>query len=102
MSFLDASAPQLAASSTSFDTIAGQYMGLLSSAEQTAQGSQAFHQGEMSVAYQTAHMRFVEAGRMANVLLQQAAANIGDAGATYAATDSAAASTVLGSTGQLA
>ena len=52
--------------------------------------------GESSAAFQAAHARFVEVAAKVNTLLDMAQVNLGQAGATYVAADSAAAGTYGG------
>ncbi|BBY55547.1 WXG100 family type VII secretion target [Mycobacterium koreense] len=96
MSLLDAHIPQLVASESAFGAKTALMRSTLSQAESAALSSQAFHQGEASVAFQSAHMRFVEVAAKVNALLDIAQANLGEAGATYVAADAAAASTYGG------
>lgn len=93
MSLLDAHIPQLVASEAAFSAKAALMRSTIAQAEQAAQASQAFHQGESAVAFQAAHARFIEVSARVNALLDIAQANIGDAAATYVAEDAAAAST---------
>jgi uncharacterized protein YukE len=93
MSLLDAHIPQLVASEAAFSAKAALMRSTIAQAEQAAQSSQAFHQGESAVAFQAAHTRFVEVAARVNALLDIAQANIGDAAGTYVAQDAAAAST---------
>ena len=96
MSLLDAHIPQLVASETAFGTKAALMRSTIAQAEQAAQSAQAFHMGESSAAFQAAHARFVEVSAKINALLDLAQANVGDAAASYAAEDAAAASTYTG------
>ncbi|WP_099024787.1 type VII secretion protein EsxS [Mycolicibacterium palauense] len=96
MSLLDAHIPQIVASESAFGAKAALMRSTIASAEQAALGAQAFHMGESSAAFQAAHARFVEAAAKVNSLLDIAQANLGEAGATYVAEDSAAASTYGG------
>lgn len=93
MSFLDAHIPQLVASEANFAGKAALMRSTISAAEQSAVSAQAFHQGESSLAFQGAHARFLEVAAKVNTLLDIAQLNLGDAGSTYVATDSAAAGT---------
>jgi uncharacterized protein YukE len=96
MSMLDAHIPQLVAAQSAFGAKSGLMRSTIGQAEQEALSAQAFHQGEASVAFQAAHARFVEAAARINTLLDIAQANLGDAAATYVATDAAAASSYTG------
>jgi uncharacterized protein YukE len=93
MSLLDAHIPQLVASEAAFSAKAGLMRSTIAQAEQAAQASQAFHQGESAVAFQAAHARFIEVSARVNALLDIAQANIGDAASTYVAEDAAASGT---------
>ena len=93
MSLLDAHIPQLVASEAAFSAKAGLMRSTIAQAEQAAQASQAFHQGESAVAFQAAHARFIEVSARVNALLDIAQANLGDAAGTYVAEDAAASST---------
>ena len=93
MSMLDAHIPQLVASESAFGAKAALMRSTIAQAEQAAQSSQAFHQGESAVAFQAAHARFIEVSARVNALLDIAQANIGDAASTYVAEDAAASST---------
>jgi uncharacterized protein YukE len=93
MSLLDAHIPQLVASEAAFAAKAGLMRSTIAQAEQAAQASQAFHQGESAVAFQAAHARFIEVSARVNALLDIAQANIGDAASTYVAEDAAASAT---------
>ena len=93
MSLLDAHIPQLVASVAAFSAKAGLMRSTIAQAEQAAQASQAFHQGESAVAFQAAHARFIEVSARVNALLDIAQANIGDAASTYVAEDAAASTT---------
>ena len=92
MSMLDAHIPQLVASEAAFGAKAALMRSTIAQAEQAAQSAAAFHMGESSAAFQAAHARFVEVSAKVNTLLDIAQANIGDAAGTYAAEDTAAAS----------
>lgn len=93
MSLLDAHIPQLVASETAFAAKAALMRSTIAQAEQAAQSSQAFHQGESAVAFQAAHARFIEVSAKVNALLDIAQANIADAASTYVAEDAAASNT---------
>jgi uncharacterized protein YukE len=93
MSLLDAHIPQLVSSEAAFSAKAALMRSTIAQAEQAAQASQAFHQGESALAFQAAHARFVEVAAKVNALLDVAQANIGDAASTYVAEDAAASST---------
>ncbi len=96
MSLLDAHIPQLIAAESAFGAKTALMRSTITQAEQAAMSAQAFHQGEASAAFQAAHARFVEAAAKVNMLLDVAQANLGEAGATYVAQDSAAATTYGG------
>ena len=96
MSLLDAHIPQLIAAESAFGAKTALMRSTITQAEQSAMSAQAFHQGEASAAFQAAHARFVEAAAKVNMLLDVAQANLGEAGATYVAQDSAAATTYGG------
>ena len=96
MSLLDAHIPQLVASEAAFSAKAGLMRSTIAQAEQAAQASQAFHQGESAVAFQAAHARFIEVSAKVNALLDIAQVNLGDAAATYVAEDAAAAGNYTG------
>ncbi len=96
MSLLDAHIPQIIASEAAFGAKTALMRSTIASAEQSAMGAQAFHQGESSAAFQAAHARFVEAAARVNTLLDIAQVNLGQAGASYVAEDAAGASTYGG------
>jgi uncharacterized protein YukE len=96
MSLLDAHIPQLLASESAFGAKAALMRSTIGQAEQAALSAQAFHIGESSAAFQGAHARFVEVAAKVNALLDVAQANLGDAGGTYIAADSAAAGSYTG------
>lgn len=96
MSLLDAHIPQLVASESAFAAKTALMRATISQAEQAAVAAQAFHMGEASAAFQAAHARFLEVAAKVNTLLDIAQVNLGQAGATYVATDSAAAGTYGG------
>jgi uncharacterized protein YukE len=96
MSLLDAHIPQIVASESAFVAKASLMRATIAQAEQAATGAQAFHMGESAAAFQAAHARFVEVAAKVNTLLDVAQANLGEAGATYVAEDSAAAGTYGG------
>jgi uncharacterized protein YukE len=96
MSMLDAHIPQLVASESAFGAKAALMRSTISQAEQSAMAAQAFHMGESSAAFQGAHARFVAISAKVNALLDIAQTNLADAGSTYVAADSAAASTYTG------
>ncbi|BBY55968.1 type VII secretion protein EsxS [Mycobacterium koreense] len=93
MGLLDANIPALLTAESAFGTKTTLMRSTLAQAEQSALASQAFHQGESSVAFQGAHMRFIEVASKVNALLDIAQANIGEAGTTYVSSDAAAAAT---------
>mgnify|MGYP000035247967 CR=1 FL=1 len=92
MGLLDANTPQIQTSSAGTSDMASMMRGTMARAEGTAQQAMAYHQGESSMAFQTAHARFVEAAAKANSLLDIASANMREAGATYQTQDAAGAS----------
>ena len=96
MSMLDAHIPQLVASESTFGAKAALMRSTISQAESAAMGSQAFHMGDASAAFQAAHARFVEQAARVNALLDIAQVNLGEAGGTYVAADAAAASGYTG------
>ncbi|MCV7228482.1 WXG100 family type VII secretion target [Mycolicibacterium komossense] len=96
MSLLDAHIPQLIASESAFGVKTALMRSTVAQAEQAAMAAQAFHMGESSAAFQSAHARFVETAAKVNSLLDIAQVNLGEAGATYVAQDAAAASTYGG------
>lgn len=96
MSLLDAHIPQLIASESAFGAKTALMRSTIAQAEQAAVSAQGFHMGESSAAFQAAHARFLEVAAKVNALLDLAQANLGEAGATYVAEDSAAASTYGG------
>ncbi|WP_167098046.1 type VII secretion protein EsxS [Mycobacterium sp. DL592] len=96
MSLLDAHIPQLIASESAFGAKTALLRSTIAQAEQEAVAAQAFHIGEASAAFQVSHARFVEAAAKINTLLDLAQANLGEAGGTYVAADSAAAATYGG------
>ena len=93
MGLLDANVPQMVSSSSSFADQAGLMRSTIAQAEQAAQSAQGFHQGDSAVAFQAAHVRFMEVAAKVNALLDIAQANLGDAAGTYVAQDTAAAGT---------
>jgi uncharacterized protein YukE len=93
MGLLDVNAAQLFSSEASFADQAAQMRGTIQAAEGAAMQAQAFHQGESSVAFQTAHAHFVEASQKINSLLDIGSANLGEGAGNYVAQDSSAAST---------
>jgi uncharacterized protein YukE len=96
MSMLDAHIPQLIASESAFAAKTALMRSTIGSAEQAAVSAQAFHLGESAASFQAAHARFVEVAARVNTLLDLAQTNLGAAGATYVAEDTAAASTYGG------
>src|SRR5246127_4511150 len=96
MSMLDSHIPQLVASQSAFGAKAGLMRSTIGQAEQEAMSAQAFHAGEAAAAFQAAHARFGAATAKINTLLDVAQANLGDAGGTYLAADSAAAGSYPG------
>jgi uncharacterized protein YukE len=96
MSLLDAHIPQLIASESAFGAKTALMRSTIAQAEQAAVSAQGFHMGESSAAFQAAHARFLEVAAKVNALLDVAQANLGEAGATYVAEDSAAAGTYGG------
>ena len=65
MGLLDANTPQIQTSSAGTSDMASMMRGTMARAEGTAQQAMAYHQGESSMAFQTAHARFVEAAAKA-------------------------------------
>ncbi|MCH9731962.1 MAG: WXG100 family type VII secretion target [Actinomycetia bacterium] len=92
MGFLDANVPQMHTSSSSFADQAALMRSTIAQAESTAMEAQAYHQGESSIAFQSAHARFAEAAAKANVLLDQAGQNINEGGTSYTIGDQTGAS----------
>jgi uncharacterized protein YukE len=101
MGLLDANAPQMFTSHASFHDQAVQFNSTVSQAENTAVAAQAFHQGESSVAFQQAHMQFVEAGTKLQQLLTLAGNNIGEGAQTYVTQDGAGATDMAHTAGML-
>ncbi|AWV48759.1 PE-family protein [Mycobacterium leprae Kyoto-2] len=93
MSLLDVHIPQLVASESAFAAKAALMRSQINQAECEAISAQAFHQGESSAAFQSAHAQFVTAAEKINALLDIAQQHLGEAAETYVATDATAAST---------
>lgn len=102
MGLLDVQIPQLISSEASFSDLSGLMRSNISSAEGQATAAQGFQQGEAALAFQAAHMRFVEAAGKINALLDIAGANLGEGAGTYVAQDAAGASDIASTTGMLA
>lgn len=96
MSMLDAHIPQLVASEAAFGAKTALMRSTIAQAEQAAMSAQAFHLGESSAAFQSAHARFVEIAARVNGLLDIAQVNLGEAGSSYVAEDASAATTYGG------
>lgn len=96
MSMLDAHIPQIVAAEAAFGGKTALMRSTIAQAEQAAMAAQAFHMGEASAAFQAAHARFVEVAAKVNSLLDIAQVNLGEAGGSYVAQDSAAATTYGG------
>lgn len=101
MGLLDANTAQMFSSETSFGAQAALLRSTITSAEQEAMATQAFHQGESQMAFQASHAHFVDAAVKINFLLDTAQANIGQGATTYVAQDGAGASDIMGTIGAL-
>ncbi|KJX74558.1 WXG100 family type VII secretion target [Mycobacterium lepromatosis] len=93
MSLLDVHIPQLVTSESAFGAKAALMRSKIHEAECEAISAQAFHQGESSAAFQSAHAQFVSAAERINTLLDIAQQHLGEAAETYVAADATAAST---------
>ena len=93
MGYLDVEAPQMMAAQSSYETQAGVMRSAIAAAEQAAVEAQAHHTGESAVAFQAAHVRFVEAAAKYNTELDLYGAQLGEGGTTYTTEDSTGAST---------
>lgn len=96
MGLLDVQIPQLLSSQSGVADNSGLMRSTISEAESGAQAAQAFFNGDASSAFQTAHMRFVEAAQKCNQLLDMAQGNMGESASTYVAQDSSLASDIAG------
>lgn len=87
MSFLDANVAQLASSSAAVEDATTMFGSVLGQAEATAAQAQAVHVGQSSMAFQSAHARFVSGATKLKMLLGQAGLNVGEGGQTYTMVD---------------
>ena len=101
MAHLDVQVPQLVVASGDFGDQAALMRSTIATAEAHAQAAQGFNMGDFSLAFQGAHMRFVDAGTKINTLIDIACANQGEAAATYTTVDGASASNIASSIGSI-
>lgn len=85
--FLDANVAQLASSAAGVQDASSMFATTLHQAEATAAQAQAMHQGESSLAFQSAHARFQSGAQKLNALLTMAGQQVNEGGQTYQAQD---------------